>query len=99
MATENQATVSWNANTEPDLAGYRVFGGQAPGIWSFTQSPGLLTSSLIIADPDNNGFPYNNDGIWYFSVAAFDTSNNLSVLATPVSKRIIRIPARLKVRR
>lgn len=98
MATN--AVVSWTANTESDLSGYTLYWSLYPG--SFTGYPlatGAIptTTTSYIIDSTLSFLP--SDGLWYFTVEAFDTSNNRSPKATAVSKRIIRTASKLIVRR
>lgn len=73
-----RATIGWTANTEPDLAGYRVYHGTTSGIYTEFVTLGLTTS-------------YQWSGLTggqthYFVVTAFDTSNNESARSVQVSK-------------
>lgn len=91
QVSAGSATIAWDANTEPDLAGYRVYYG--------TASRGAIT------DPKNGGYPAANridvygtttktiDNLsegqtYYFSVTAFDTSNNESPYSIEKTKLI-----------
>jgi hypothetical protein len=81
------ATVSWNANTEPDLAGYKIYYGTAPrsgacptGGYPNVQNVGNVTTYTF-----NN---LTNGVTYYFSVTAYDTSNNESTCSAEVSKVI-----------
>lgn len=67
--------VSWNANTEPDLAGYTVYKSSDGSVWTF-----VGTTQATLYDIDNV-----SDGMWYFAVTAFDTAGNESAKSTPVS--------------
>lgn len=72
------ATISWNANTESDLAGYYVYHGTSSGIYPDRVTLGLVTT-------------YQWSGLTggqthYFAVAAFDTSLNESAKSAEVSK-------------
>lgn len=83
--THNGAALTWNANTEPDMASYTILFGQQPGVFTQTLNQGTLGTSVT--------FPYSsfdNDGLWYFALTAIDTSGNASVPSSTVSKRIIR---------
>lgn len=68
--------VSWNANSESDLAGYKVYFGNAPGTYHTTRDAGLSTE-LAINDLVEN-VPY------YFAVTAYDTANNESSFSDEV---------------
>lgn len=74
-----RATISWNANTESDLAGYRVWHGTTPG----NTTTDFVTLGLVTT--------YQWSGLaggqtHYFTVTAFDTSNNESAKSAEVSK-------------
>lgn len=88
----NNALVQWNANTEPDLVGYRLYYGLFPGSYSGFIDVGNVTSTTLEAQ-------FNSDGRWYFAISAYDTSNNESALSSAVSKRITRQPLGLRLRR
>lgn len=93
-ASISTALLTWNANTEPDLAGYRAYWGMVPGNWTSTTDLGLVTSTTL---PPSS---FNSDGTWYFTIDAFDTSANRSPQFTPNrSKRIIRTQSKLKRRK
>ena len=71
---------SWNANTEPDLAGYKLYVGRASGVYTASGSPknmGTATSGTFTID---------DNGVWYFALTAIDTSNNESGYSTEVSR-------------
>ncbi len=73
------ATLDWSPNTEPDLAGYRVYHGTAPGTYGPAVDVGLATTHTI------SGLPA---GTHYFTVTAYDAAGNESARAVEVSKRI-----------
>jgi hypothetical protein len=72
--------VSWNPNTEPDLAGYRVHYGTQPGTYTKTKDVGNVTSVTI--DSLQEGSTY------YFAVTAYDQSNNESDYSQEVSASV-----------
>jgi hypothetical protein len=76
-----QLLIAWTANTEPDLAGYRIYYGYAAGVYSgvvdvgFTDTPGnpsYLLSSLKLQAT-------------YIALTAYDNSNNESVFSSEFS--------------
>lgn len=72
-----KATITWDANSESDLAGYKIYYSQSP---MFPDEPirvGLITSYTI--ENLERGKTY------YFSLTAFDTSGNESAKATMVT--------------
>ena len=86
-ALAGTATLNWNANTETDLAGYKIYYGTSvrtsacpPGGYANSVNAGKVTS-----------YTFNNltDGAtYYFSVTSYDTSNNESCFSAQVSKAI-----------
>lgn len=61
--------VSWDPNSENDLAGYRVYRGNKPSIYDFVENVGnkVSWSDSIFCD-----------STYYYSVTAYDTANNES---------------------
>ncbi|MBS0157581.1 MAG: fibronectin type III domain-containing protein [Nitrospira sp.] len=76
------ATVSWNANTESDLAGYRIYVGTRSGSYGVV-GPFEVTNSTSFTIPNlPTGTTY------YFAVSAFDKSGNESAKSVEVSKSL-----------
>ncbi len=76
------ATVSWNANTESDLAGYRIYVGTRSGSYGVV-GPFEVTNSTSFTIPNlPTGTTY------YFAVSAFDKSGNESAKSAEVSKSL-----------
>lgn len=75
------ATLNWNANTEPDLAGYRIYRcsqqpcGRAYGTASLLSTVGQVTSFNI-------GTPST---VQYYVVTAYDFANNESTESNVVT--------------
>lgn len=90
----NNATVTWGGSFESDLNAFKVYFSQTSGTWVLFIQTASSARSLLI--PASN---FNRDGIWYFTVTSIDTSGNESAKATPVSKRIVRTPSKLKVKK
>jgi hypothetical protein len=89
----DSATVSWNANTESDLAGYLLSAGLFPGVYTFSVSLTFQTQYTVQESQ------LNSDGLWYFALQSRDTSSNVSAFTTSVSKRITRTQSKLRLRR
>lgn len=70
VAPMGSVIVSWDANTEADLKGYRVYFGNASRSYSFTYDVGSKTELRLDTLRENT--PY------YFSVTAYDTAGNES---------------------
>lgn len=62
--------ISWNANTEADLAGYRVYYGNASRKYHTSRDVGKVTQATISNLAENVAY--------YFAVTAYDSSNNES---------------------
>ncbi len=73
------AIVTWNANPESDLSGYRVFYGTSSRNYPNSISVGKVTSATI------NGLTVGTT--YYFALKAVDTSGNLSGYSAEVTKR------------
>ena len=76
------ATVTWYANTESDLAGYRVYVGTASGSYGFA-GPFEIASGTSFTVPN---LPVGTT--YFFAVTAFDKSGNESTKSTEVSKSL-----------
>lgn len=78
--TSGTATLSWNPNTEPDLAGYRVYVGLASGVYGPPINAGNLTSLQVTDLPLGQTY--------FFAVTAVNISNMESGFSNEVSKSI-----------
>lgn len=70
-------TLNWNANTESDLAGYKVYQATSSGGYTATSTDVGKVTSKTLTIPD--------DGNRYFVVTAYDNSGNESVYSNEVS--------------
>ena len=76
-------TLTWTANRELDLAGYKIYIGTASGKYSFPGSPfmtGKVTSYSVSDLPKGQTY--------CFAISAYDSAGNESVLSAEVSKSI-----------
>ena len=80
----NTATLAWEAATEPNLAGYRIYYGTAPG--TYLQSPGQGVNVGNVTSYTVTGL--SRATTYYFAATAYDTSNSESVFSNEVSKAI-----------
>ena len=76
------ATVSWNANTESDLAGYRIYVGTRSGSYGVV-GPFEVTNATSFTVPN---LPLG--ATYFFAVSAFDKSGNESAKSAEVSKSL-----------
>ena len=77
LARAGQATLNWNANGESDLGGYYLHYGTQSGNYSQVVNVGNVTTHLLTSLTD--GISY------YFSVRAYDLSENVSPYSAEVS--------------
>jgi len=76
-------TLTWTANGEPDLAGYKIYVGTASGTYNVSGSPfviGKVTSYTVANLP--NGQTY------FIAMSAYDNAGNESSLSAEVSKSL-----------
>ena len=72
-----QATLSWNPNSESDLAGYKVYYGNSSGFYSSSIDAGSQTSYTISNLVEGE--------IYFFAATAYDFSGNESGYSNEVS--------------
>lgn len=72
---DDRVTLDWVKNTEPDLAGYRVYRGTTGYDGPFNPL-GTTTALTWVDDTVNNGATY------YYAVSAFDDAGNESELSS-----------------
>jgi hypothetical protein len=77
--TNGIATVTWSANGEADLAGYKLYVGTSSGIYNRTVDVGKVTSYSISLP---KGVTY------FFAVTAYDSSGNESVRSAELSRSL-----------
>lgn len=76
---ENDTQLVWDANTEPDLAGYRiVWRDTTSPVWQHNQWAGNVTEYRVKGVSKDNMF---------FGVQAVDTDGNVSVASYPLPMR------------
>jgi hypothetical protein len=86
-AAGGSAILSWNANSESDLAGYKVY-------WDTTSHSGNCPAGFganVIDVGNVTTYTFNNltEGqTYYFQVTAYDSSNNESACSSEGSKLI-----------
>lgn len=76
-------TLTWAANSEPDLAGYKIYVGTNSGVYSFSGSPfvtGKVTSYTISNLPKSQTY--------FFAISAYDGAGNESGLSAEASKSL-----------
>ena len=79
-STANSATLTWIANTETDLAGYKIYVGTQSGTYGAPIVLGKVTT-----------YQLNNLAIgttYFFCITAYDSAGNESLHSAEVSKSI-----------
>lgn len=79
ITSDTQCQIDWNANTEPDLAGYKVYHGTTTGVY---------TESVDVGNVLVYVWTGLTNATHYFVVTAYDTSLNESAPSAEVSKVI-----------
>ena len=70
----NACKATWNANTETDLAGYKMYLGVQPSNYSIVKDVGkTLTPASPLVAISTLGLA---DGQWYLAVTAYDVVGN-----------------------
>lgn len=80
-AGPNSAVLEWNANTDADLAGYRIYRSSTPGQYGTAVAVVSRTSTSAVIDNLQSG-------THYFVITAVDGAGNESVRSDEVSKTI-----------
>lgn len=76
-------TLTWQANREPDLAGYKIYVGTSSGSYGYAGSPFVTgDSTAYILNTLPKGQTY------FFAISAYDLSGNESSLSSEVSKTL-----------
>jgi len=80
---EGTINLAWDSNTEPDLAGYKIYYGRASSVYEKSIDVGMATQSSGTTYYNLTGL---NKGQTYYIVAtAYDTSNNESGYSNEVN--------------
>jgi hypothetical protein len=77
------AVLSWDPNTEPDLAGYKIYYGTVSGGYTQVISVGLTSTP---AAPQYMVSNLNSGTTYYFSITSFDSSSNESGFSNEASE-------------
>ncbi len=83
-----EVTLTWDANTESDLAGYRVYVGTVSGVYGPPIDVGNVTTYKVTNLSEGQTY--------FFGVKAYDTSGNESGFSSEVSTtvaQLVSVPA------
>lgn len=78
-------TVMWDANTEEDLAGYRLYQSDTAGAYTYGTEHAI---SDVPAGTETATVQDIADGTWFWVLTAYDTSGNESLPSNEVTKTI-----------
>jgi hypothetical protein len=81
-----EVTLTWQANTESDLAGYRVYQGTVSGQYGQPVTLGTVTTHTVMLPPS----PL--DRTYFWALTAYDLAGNESAKSNEVSQLIIGVP-------
>ena len=71
--------ISWLANSEPDLVGYRLYSGASPGIYGVPTSVLAPTTSIKCSSLN-----IKTNGQYYIAISSYDTTGNESLISFAV---------------
>ncbi len=77
LSFADSVTLKWNANTESDLAGYKVYIGFTSSVYEYNIDVGNVTQQEVVNLLDSTNY--------FFAVTAYDTSDNESGYSSEVS--------------
>lgn len=77
----SQNTVRWNANSESDLAGYKVYSGSLSRVYDSAKTVTTTSLSKIVTG-------LANGSVWYHAVTAYDLTGNESTFSAEVSRLV-----------
>src|SRR5436190_2253051 len=84
VAIAGQVQLAWDANTEPDLAGYKVYYGSASGTYTANIDVGNITTYTVTGLQDGL--------LYFFAVTAYVAAAPESGFSNEVSTTVVSVP-------
>lgn len=81
-----ETSISWNANSESDLAGYKLYIGRASGTYTVSGSP------VDVGNVTTTVYNVTATGAWFFAVTAYNTSAQESGFSSEITDTFIIPP-------
>jgi hypothetical protein len=94
-ATNGVLTIYWDANSEPDLAGYRAYIATSAAVFSLPPAQARLQATTRDVPPgtlQNTFTSLDTTRVYWFGVTAFDTSGNESGFSNVISAQAAVTP-------
>jgi hypothetical protein len=84
VSSTGSVTLSWAANSESDLAGYKIYFGTQSGVYTASGSPTIIGNATTYTV---TGLQRNTT--YFFALSAYDSAGNESALSAEVSRSIL----------
>jgi hypothetical protein len=85
--------LSWNANSEGDLAGYKLYFGRTTGTYNSAGSP------IDVGNVTSYPMTISDTGDWFFAVTAYDEEDNESEFSSEATDNFVRRRLKMALRR
>lgn len=83
---ETPVVLTWNPNTESDMAGYKLYQGTSSGQYGPPVTLGTVTTHTVMLPPSTL------DRTYFWALTAYDLAGNESAKSNEVSQLIIGVP-------
>jgi hypothetical protein len=71
-------SLAWDANSQPDLAGYKLYWGRGSGVYDHSVDVGNITTYTLT--------DFNTGGTYFIAATIYDKSHNKSCYLNKVSR-------------
>ena len=78
----SEVRLAWDANTEPDIAGYQLYAGTVSGNYDAVGSPKNMGNVL------SGGFDIDQTATWFFALTAYNGNGFVSAFSSEISAPI-----------